>query len=100
MGMLTKLVTLPLAPVRGVVWLTERLMEAAENEAYSEGAIRRQFAELEAALVSGEIDPDEYAREEEALLQRLADARAVGRGTAWGDPHSSIGEVERGDERG
>lgn len=34
MGLFTQLVTLPLAPVRGVVWTVDRVLEAAEKEYY------------------------------------------------------------------
>jgi hypothetical protein len=34
MGMLTALVTLPLAPVRGVAWVAEQLLDEAESELY------------------------------------------------------------------
>ncbi|MFB7757794.1 gas vesicle protein GvpG, partial [Streptomyces sp. NPDC056121] len=30
MGLFTQLVTLPLAPVRGVIWTVDRVLEAAE----------------------------------------------------------------------
>ena len=48
MGLITGLLTLPLAPVRGTVWIAERLEEQAE-ELYDESAIRAQLMELEAA---------------------------------------------------
>ena len=40
MGLITGLITLPLAPVRGTAWLAERLLEQAEAEYYSEERIR------------------------------------------------------------
>ena len=36
MGLITGLITLPLAPVRATAWLGERLLEQAEAEYYSE----------------------------------------------------------------
>ena len=56
MGLITGLLTLPLAPVRGTVWLAERILEQAESEFYDERAIRAQLLEIEAAREAGEIE--------------------------------------------
>ena len=71
MGLLTQIVTLPLAPVRGVVWVVERVREAAEDEYYDPAPIHRALAELEAQLVAGEIDEETFDRREDELLDRL-----------------------------
>ena len=75
MGLLTTLLTLPLAPVRGTVWIAERVAEQAERELGDETAIRRQFAELQMRYDTGEIEEAEYAQAEDELLARLARAR-------------------------
>ena len=72
MGLISSLLLLPLAPVRGVVWVAEQLAEQAERELYDPGSIRRQLEELAMALESGEIEADEYDRAETTLLERLA----------------------------
>jgi len=74
-GLFTKLVTFPLAPVRGVLWLTEQIAEAAERELYDESAIRRRLEDLQEAHDAGEIGDLEFADAEEALLARLTEAR-------------------------
>lgn len=71
MGLFTGLVTLPLAPVRGVTWLAERLQEQAEQELYDPTAIRRQLEEIEDARAAGEMSDDDAAELEEELLNRL-----------------------------
>lgn len=71
MGLFTGLVTLPLAPVRGVTWLAERLQEQAEQEFYDPTAIRRQLEEIEDARAAGEMSDDDAAELEEELLNRL-----------------------------
>ena len=71
MGLLKALVLLPLAPVKGVIWVAERITEEAERELYDPVSIRRQLEELELALEAGAIDEDEYERAESALLERL-----------------------------
>lgn len=78
MGLITGLLTLPLAPIRGTVWLAERIQEQAEKEFYDEAAIRAQLMEIEAAREAGEIDEEEATLAEDALLERLIAARALG----------------------
>ena len=43
MGLITGLLTLPLAPVRGVVWLAEQIQEHAEAQYYDPVNIRAQL---------------------------------------------------------
>jgi gas vesicle protein GvpG len=76
-GLITGLLTLPLAPVRGTVWLAERIQEQAEEEYYDEGTIQAQLAEIEQARERGEIDEEEATLAEDALLERLIAARAM-----------------------
>jgi hypothetical protein len=78
MGLITGLLTLPLAPVRGTVWLAERIQEQAEAELYDEDAIRAQMMEIDAARKAGEIGEEEAAEAEDALVERLIAARALG----------------------
>jgi hypothetical protein len=70
-GLITGLLTLPLAPVRGTIWIAERVLEQAEHEFYDEGAVRAQLMDIEAALEAGVIDQAEAARAEDILLERL-----------------------------
>jgi hypothetical protein len=78
MGLITGLITLPLAPVRATAWLGERLLEQAEAEYYSEERIRDMLAEVDAARAAGELDPAEATRIEDELLERLLMARELG----------------------
>lgn len=71
MGLVTGLLTLPLAPVSGVVWLAERVTEQAERQWYDPASIRRQLAQLEEARDAGEISEQECAELEDELVQRL-----------------------------
>jgi Gas vesicle protein G len=77
-GLITGLLTLPLAPVRGTVWLAERIQEQAEGELYDEDAIRAQLMEIDAARQAGEIGEEQAAEAEDVLLERLIAARALG----------------------
>jgi hypothetical protein len=75
MGLITGLLTLPLAPVRGTVWIAEQVLDQAESEYYDEGAIRSQLMAIDAAREAGEISEDEAAQAEDVLLERLIAAR-------------------------
>ncbi|MEV6015775.1 MULTISPECIES: gas vesicle protein GvpG [unclassified Streptomyces] len=75
MGLFTQLVTLPLAPVRGVAWVMDRVLEAAEDEYYDPAPIRLQLAALERQLVAGEIDEETFDGLEDQLLDRLDEIR-------------------------
>lgn len=75
MGLISGLLTLPLAPVRGTVWLAERIQEQAENELYDESAIRTGLLELEEARATGELSEEEIDDAENALLERLMEMR-------------------------
>jgi len=86
-GLITGLLTLPLAPVRGTAWLAERIQEQAEQELYDEGAIRARLMEIEAAREAGEIDEKEATLAEDALVERLIAARASGADRTHGGIH-------------
>lgn len=76
MSLLFDLLTLPvLGPVRGVIWIAEKVSAQAEKELYDEEAVRGQLMELELRYELGEISEEEYLAAEEALLQRLRVAR-------------------------
>ncbi|MFI9389799.1 gas vesicle protein GvpG [Streptomyces bauhiniae] len=71
MGLITGIVTFPLAPVRGSLWVIDQVLTAAEEEYYDPEPVRRELAELERALTSGQISDEEYDRREDELLDRL-----------------------------
>ncbi|MFG3097854.1 gas vesicle protein GvpG [Streptomyces sp. NPDC048202] len=71
MGLITGIVTFPLAPVRGSLWVIDQVLSAAEEEYYDPEPVRRELAALERQLTSGEISDEEYDRREDELLDRL-----------------------------
>jgi predicted phosphoribosyltransferase len=77
MGFLTGLLLLPLAPVRGTIWVAEQLAAQAERELDQEVVVRRLLLEAERALEAGEISDGEYDAIEDELLDRLDEARAM-----------------------
>ena len=76
MGLFTALVTLPLAPVRGVVWVAEQIADEAERQLYDEGSIRGEMLQLELDYDDGLIDEQERTAREEELMRRLAVSQA------------------------
>jgi Gas vesicle protein G len=77
-GLFTGLFTLPFAPVRGVIWLGERLLDQAYSELNDPQAIYRQLEEIEESRASGELSAQDSADAEAELVARLM--RAYGRG--------------------
>jgi hypothetical protein len=71
MGLVTGLLTLPLAPVRGLAWVFEQVVDEAEAQLHDPARIRAELAEAEAALERGEIDEETYEELERQLLDRL-----------------------------
>jgi Gas vesicle protein G len=75
MGLITGLLTLPLAPVRGVAWVGEQVRLEAERELNDETRVRRELARLEMELEAGRIGEEEYEQLEDQLLERLERSR-------------------------
>ncbi|GGT16171.1 gas vesicle protein GvpG [Streptomyces purpureus] len=71
MGLLTEVLLLPAAPVRGTAWVLRRVVEVAEREYYDPGVVQRELSALVAAFEAGEIDEEEFDRREDELLARL-----------------------------
>lgn len=79
MGLFTEVLLLPLAPVRSVIWVADRLQEAAENELRDPAMLRARLALLNDAYEQGEIEEAEFEREEEHLLDLLESRPAAAR---------------------
>ncbi|MFE1172884.1 gas vesicle protein GvpG [Streptomyces sp. NPDC058773] len=71
MGLLGQLLTLPLAPVRGTVWVLDQVLLTAEREYCDPAPVRAELAALERQLVEGSIGPEEFDAREDELLDRL-----------------------------
>ena len=77
MGLITGLLTLPLAPVRGVAWIGEQVAEQAAQEMDAEARIRRELGRLEMDHELGEIGIEEFEAREDALLEELQQLHAM-----------------------
>ncbi|MFH8386712.1 gas vesicle protein GvpG [Kitasatospora sp. NPDC018058] len=80
MRLITGLLTLPLPPVRGVVWVAEQLNEQAHRELTDPMVIRARLADVEAARASGTISDEDAAAQEEELVRRLWQAKGAAGG--------------------
>jgi Gas vesicle protein G len=74
MGLITGLLTLPLAPVRGVAWIGEVLQDEAQRQLDEANSPERRLAELDVLRASGEVTDEEAEAIEaeivEAMLER------------------------------
>jgi hypothetical protein len=88
MGLMTGLLTLPLAPVRGVVWVAEQIAEEADQALDEESRIRRELGTLELEFELGNLTEEQLEQREDELLdqlQALHVARAEEEGMTDGD---------------
>jgi hypothetical protein len=62
-------------PISGPLWVAKVVHDQAERVFYDVGAIREEMADLERRHRTGEIDDEQFELAEEALLERLIQAR-------------------------
>ena len=75
MGLITGLLGLPLAPVRGVVAVADQVLRQAEEEYYDPDRIRQQLEQIERSRSAGEISDEEAAQWEDELAFRLVEGQ-------------------------
>ncbi|MFE6508303.1 gas vesicle protein GvpG [Nocardioides sp. NPDC057767] len=71
MGLISQLLTLPIAPVRGVIWVGEKILEEAESQYYDPAAVQAALDDVDARHQAGELTDEQAAALEEELVQRL-----------------------------
>ena len=71
MGLITQLLTLPIAPVRGVVWVAEQIRDEAESQYFDPATIQAALEDVDARREAGLLSEEEAADLEEVLVQRL-----------------------------
>lgn len=71
MGLISNLLLLPLAPVRGVVWVAEQIDEEAQRQWYDPATIHAALDDLDARRAAGLISDEDAGRLEEELVRRL-----------------------------
>jgi hypothetical protein len=83
-GLIGEVLLLPFAPVRGSGWVIRQVLNEAERLYYDPSAVRAELARLEEQLEAGEIDEEEFDRQEDELLDRLEIGLRGGAGTGDG----------------
>jgi hypothetical protein len=71
MGLVSALLGLPLAPLRGTIAAAEQVLRQAEAEFYDPAAIRAQLEEVERRREAGELTDEEAVAWEDELIERL-----------------------------
>ncbi|MFC7360277.1 gas vesicle protein GvpG [Nocardioides astragali] len=71
MGLITGLLTLPLAPLRGTVAVAEQVLHAAEEEFYDPERIRGLLEDVERRRDAGELSEEEAIELEDELIERM-----------------------------
>lgn len=64
------------APIKGLMFIGEKISEIVDKEQTDEGAIKERLMELQMKFEMDEIDEEEYDRQEEELLNLLEQIRA------------------------
>ncbi|MEV6324483.1 gas vesicle protein GvpG [Nocardia sp. NPDC051787] len=71
MGLLTSIFTLPIAPVRGVIWLSEVIQDQVEQKLRDPAAIRRRIEAIDEAAAAGHLSEEEREQAQQAVLDPL-----------------------------
>ena len=75
MCLISGILTLPFAPVRGTIWVAEQIRQQAEDELYDPARIREQIEAVDRARTAGDLTDEEATRLEDELVERLMVAR-------------------------
>jgi len=65
-----------LAPLKGVIFIAEKINEVIEKEMSDEGAIKERLMALQLKFEMDEINEEEYDEREDELLKLLENIRA------------------------
>jgi hypothetical protein len=76
MGLLSTLLTLPFAPVKGVIAIAEIVRDEVDAQLHSPVTIQRELEEVERARAAGEMSEEEVAQAEQQILSRLIEPPA------------------------
>ena len=60
-----------LAPLKGVIFIAEKINEVIEKEMSDEGSIKERLMALQLQFEMDEIDEEEYDKREDELLETL-----------------------------
>jgi hypothetical protein len=71
MGLLTGILGLPLAPLRGTIAVAEQVRRQAEDELHDPARIRESLERVDRMRASGELTDEEADQWEDVLVERL-----------------------------
>jgi hypothetical protein len=60
-----------LSPLKGLIWLSEKINDMVQRELSDEGLIKERLMELQLRFELDEIDEEAYTKQEKELLERL-----------------------------
>ena len=72
MGLIKEIVLLPVAPVRFTVWVAEQMAEEADRRQSSPAARVSRLREIDEGRRKGELDEEEAAERESAILEEIS----------------------------
>lgn len=71
MGLISGLLGLPLAPLRGTIAAAEQIRRQAEEQFYDPATIRAQLEEVDRQRAAGMLSDEEATAWEDELVERL-----------------------------
>ncbi|MFC7494236.1 MULTISPECIES: gas vesicle protein GvpG [unclassified Nocardioides] len=71
MGLITGILTLPIAPLRGTIAVADQILRQAEEIYYDPAAIRSELEEVDRLRDEGSIDESTATAWEDELIERL-----------------------------
>jgi hypothetical protein len=60
-----------LAPLKGIIWMGQKLSDMAQKELGDEGCVKKELMRLQLQFELDEISRQEYDQKEDELLDRL-----------------------------
>ena len=76
MGLISGILTLPLAPLRGTLAAADQILRHAEDRYYDPALVRQELEEVERLRQEGRIDEAAAVEWEEELIDRLMTGQA------------------------
>lgn len=81
MGLLSTILTFPLAPIRAVMALGEVIQRRVDEELRDPASVRRELEEIDRSHRAGEISDEEASRRQQQVLDRMT-SPPTGTGTS------------------
>lgn len=76
MGLLTNILLAPfLGPINGTMWTLDKVDRAVREQLTDDAEVKNDYMELQMKMELGEIDDEEYVRQEAEIMRRLREVR-------------------------